>query len=152
MIPSFLTIRTFQSVSLATCLIKAGWCFYLVEAIPEQVIRLFLRNVRVTYIRHHIGSSNELALLQISQVDILRALLQASSRGQDRNVLELIVCQVRKNGMHTLDLVGRDCTWQEGLVLAMVLPGSVMSIQVAGEVGSRFGIIQRCILIFMIFV
>ena len=99
-----------KSVSLATRLIQAGQCFHLVEAIPEQVVRLFLRNVRVNYIRHHIGCGDELAPLQVPEVDILRALLQASSRRQDRNALELIVRQVRKNGVHALELIGRECT------------------------------------------
>src|SRR6266851_3546117 len=140
-------LRTFKSVSLPTRLIQAGRCFYLVEAIPKQVVRLFLRNVRVNYIRHHIGSGDELALLQLPEVNILRALLQACSRGQDRNVLELIVRQVRKNGVHALEFIGRECTWQEGLVLAMVLPGPVVSIQVAAKIHIVLGLIKRCILI-----
>src|SRR2546430_7283818 len=149
MIPSFLTIRTFQSVSLATRLIKAGWCFYLVEAIPEQVIRLLLRNVRVLFIGHHIGCGDELTLLQVPEVDILRALLQASSRRQDRNGLELIMRQVRKNCVHALELVGRECTWKEGLILAMVLPGPVVNIQVAGKVGTGLGLIKMRMHLFM---
>src|SRR5207248_10111954 len=80
------------------------------------------------------------------------SLLQASSRRQDRNVLERIIRQVRENGVHALELVGRECTWQEGLVLAMVLPGPVVNIQVAGKVGTGLGLIKRCILIFMILV
>ena len=100
-----------------------------------QVVRLFLRNIRVIYIRHHIGSSDELALFQVLEVDILCALLQASSRRQDRNVLQLIVRQVPKHGVHALKLISRERAWQEGLVLAMVLSGPVMSIQVAGKVG-----------------
>src|SRR5215472_11831146 len=68
------------SGSLATRLIQASRRFYLVEAIPQQVVRLFLRNVRVHYIRHHIGCGDELAPLQVPEVDILRALLQAGSR------------------------------------------------------------------------
>src|SRR5258708_2205969 len=98
------------ALSLAARLIQAGRCFYLVEAIPEQVVRLFLRNVRVTYIGNHIGCGDELALLQVPEVDILLALLQASSRRQDRNALDLIVRQVRKNGVHALELIGRECT------------------------------------------
>jgi hypothetical protein len=37
--------ETFFKLSLAACLIQTGCCFYLIEAIPEQVIRLFLWNV-----------------------------------------------------------------------------------------------------------
>src|SRR5260370_18104058 len=58
-------LRTFKSVSLPTRLIQAGRRFYLVEAIPKQEIRLFLRNVPVHYIRHPLGGLDELTLFQL---------------------------------------------------------------------------------------
>src|SRR5258708_12327957 len=83
-------LRTFKSVSLPTRLIQAGRCFYLVEAIPKQVIRLFLRNVRVDYIRHHIGGGDELALFQVPDVDILPPPPQPISTTQPLNFLYLL--------------------------------------------------------------
>jgi hypothetical protein len=54
--------------------------------------------------------------------------------------------------MHALEFIGRERTRQEGLILAMILPGPVVSIQVTGKVNIGLGIIKRCILIFMVLV
>jgi 4-amino-4-deoxy-L-arabinose transferase-like glycosyltransferase len=137
---------------LGAGLIKAGRGVYLVQAIPEQVIRPLLGNIRVRAIGHHGGRGDKLAPLQVSEVDILGALLQASTRRQDRNVLELIVGQGRQNSVHALQLISRPCTGHEGLVFTMVLTAPVVRTQVAVKVRARLEVMTRCILILMVLV
>ena len=55
-----------EIVLCAARLIKAGRRIYLVEKIPQQVIGLLLRYVRVLALGHHRGRGNELTLLQVS--------------------------------------------------------------------------------------
>jgi len=103
MIPSFLTIRTFQSVSLATRLIKAGWCFYLVEAIPEYIICAFLWNIKMVGSSSHIGLRRKLALFQMLEINVLSALLQTVSFSYWTDTTEFVVCQISQGTVKRLN-------------------------------------------------
>src|SRR6266436_2428617 len=117
------------------------------DALPI-LVRLLFRNIIIVGSCYHIGGSDELALLQVHEIDVLRSLFQVCSCWQDRDALEFIVCEVRKDRVHLLDLVGRARTRQKGQILAVVFSGLIQWIQVPRKVGIGTSI-KRCILILM---